>query len=293
MLVASPVGANPTNVETKTPEASADIQSDGADRIRLVSHLRTLSQQVAAAACTLTSGIDVEEAYDVLATSSAAFERYVAALRHGDEELHILEAETNRRILHDLAEIKAEWAAIDGAIDAVLVDPNDVASFHIIDDHNLRLLELTTILAADTMGRYANPYEITARDAFMIEIAGRQLMLTQKMAKDSCEIWTGYNAEHAKTDLAETMVVFEGSLRALRFGLPAAGISEAPNDVIREDLDGLLSRWALIKVNQQTLLDGGTLTDEQKTQIFHDLQLELADLQHLLEDYKEYSERNH
>ncbi len=293
MFGAGTIAAEPAHYRNGTLIALRDIESDAADRVRLVGILRTLSQQVAAASCTLTSGIDVEEAYEVLATSSAAFERYVAALQHGDEELHILGVETDRGILHDLAAIEAEWSTIDGAIDAVLADVTDVDSSHIIDDHSNRLLELTSTLSTDVVGVYSNPYEMTSRDAFLIEITGRQLMLTQKLARDACEIWSDYHADLGKADLAENMVVFENSLHALRFGLPAAGITAAPNDVIRDGLDRLLARWAIIKVNQQTLLDGGTLNDEQKTEIFRVLQLELADLEQLLKDYKEYSERNH
>ncbi|MEP5759996.1 MAG: hypothetical protein ABJ327_11960, partial [Litoreibacter sp.] len=74
---------------------------------------------------------------------------------------------------------------------------------------------------------------------------------------------------------------------------PEAGVQAAPNDAIREDLDILLARWDIIKVNQQTLVDGGELNEEQKTEIFHDLLVELADLEHLLHDYKDYSERAH
>ncbi|MEP5760027.1 MAG: hypothetical protein ABJ327_12115, partial [Litoreibacter sp.] len=74
---------------------------------------------------------------------------------------------------------------------------------------------------------------------------------------------------------------------------PEAGVQAAPNDAIREDLDILLARWDIIKVNQQTLVDGGELNEEQKTEIFHDLLVELNDLEHLLHDYKDYSERAH
>lgn len=273
--------------------ANFEIESDGADRILLAGKLRTLTQQVAAASCSVTSGIDVEEAHDVLEQATADFDRYIVALRNGDEELHILGPEEDARIVRDLDHVLEEWSAIHGAIDTVLVDGSNVDAAHVIDDHNLKLLELTTILSSDISGRYAHPYEMTAADAMMIEIAGRQLMLTQKMAKDSCEVWTGYHAEEGKEDLAVTMQMFETSLNALRFGMPDAGLQAAPNDVIRNDLDILLARWDVIKVNQQKLVAGEELNEEQKTEIFHDLLLELADLNHLLDDYKEYAERAH
>jgi len=283
--------ASAQNGSATANETDRSVVSDGADRILLAGQLRTLTQQVAAASCAVTSGVDVDEAYSVMEQATTNFDRYIVALRDGDEAMQIHGPEQNARISKDIEHVQQEWLAIHGAVDAVLADRNDVDAAHEIDDHNMQLLELTTVLSTDVSGRYADPYEVSARDALLIEIAGRQLMLTQRMAKDSCEIWSGYNSEAAKIDLAATMEVFESSLTALRFGLDAVGVIPAPNDVIRDDLDTLLTRWDVIKENQQTLVDGGELNDEQKTEIFHDLLVELDDLEHLLQDYKEYAER--
>ncbi|WP_394180046.1 type IV pili methyl-accepting chemotaxis transducer N-terminal domain-containing protein [Yoonia maritima] len=292
-LSATTSAAQENTDQAKIIEAQYDIESDGADRIRIAGQLRTLTQQVAAASCALTSDIAVEEAHDVLEHATAQFDRYIVALKDGDEGLHILHPETRRLTIADIDHVREEWELIHGAIESILADGHDVESAHIIDDHNLKLLELTSILSSDITSQYTHPFEISAADAMMIEIAGRQRMLTQKMAKDACEIWTGYHAEEAKEDLEQTMKIFETSLRALRFGMPEAGIQEAPNAAIREDLDHLLERWETIKVNEQILVDGGTLNDEQKTEIFHDLEVELAELDHLLLDYKDYAERAH
>lgn len=270
-----------------------DVESDGADRIRLASQLGTLTQQVAAASCALTSDVDVEEAREVLEYATKTFDHYIAALRHGDDSLHILGPETRRRTLEDIDHVEEEWQVVHVAIDAVLADGHDVESAHVIDDHNLKLLELTTILASDISSQYAHPYEISAADLMMIEIAGRQRMLTQRMAKDACEVWTGYHAEEGIEDLKKTTAMFETSLKALRFGMPEAGLQAAPNDVIREDLDKLLARWQIIKGNLDTLVAGGVLDEDQKYEVFHDLEVELLDLDHLLHDYKEYAERSH
>ena len=292
-LIVAPAQAQNAPPEVELIEVQYDVESDGADRIRIAGQLRTLTQQVAAASCALTSDIAVEESHDVLEQATAAFDRYIVALKDGDEGLHILHPETRRLTIADIDHVREEWNSIHSAIESILQDGHDIESAHIIDDHNLKLLELTSILASDISSQYAHPFEISAADAMMIEIAGRQRMLTQKMAKDACEIWTGYHAEEAKEDLAQTMTIFETSLRALRFGMPEAGLQEAPNDTIRADLDHLLERWEIIKVNEQILVDGGTLTDDQKTEVFHDLEVELADLDQLLLDYKEYAERAH
>lgn len=287
------VSAEQSSNQNKITNAKLDVESDGADRIRLASQLGTLTQQVAAASCALTSDVDVEEAHAVLEYATNTFDRYIAALRHGDASLHVLGPETNRRTLMDIDHVEAEWQVVHEAIDAVLADGHDVESAHVIDDYNLKLLELTTLLASDISSQYAHPFEISAADLMMIEIAGRQRMLTQKMAKDACEVWTGYHAEEGKEDLEKTTAIFETSLRALRFGMPEAGLQAAPNDVIREDLDKLIARWEIIKGNLEILVAGGELNEDQKYEVFHDLEVELADLDHLLHDYKMYAERKH
>ncbi|WP_106745327.1 type IV pili methyl-accepting chemotaxis transducer N-terminal domain-containing protein [Yoonia maritima] len=287
------IHADEIPTETVLIEAQYDIESDGADRIRVAGQLRTLTQQVAAASCALSSNIDTDEAHMILTRATEQFDRYIYALRDGDDALHILHPETLRRTLEDISHVYDEWLNMHGAVDAILADAHDTQSALAIDDQNMPLLELTTVLAADITGQYAHPYEITAADAMMIEIAGRQRMLTQKMAKDACEVWAGYHAEEAREDLATTVTVFETSLKALRFGMPEAGLQEAPTDKIREDLDHLLARWDTIKANEQILIDGGELTHDQKTEVFHDLEIELAELDHLLDDYKEYAERTH
>ncbi|MEM9843410.1 MAG: type IV pili methyl-accepting chemotaxis transducer N-terminal domain-containing protein, partial [Pseudomonadota bacterium] len=148
-------------------------------------------------------------------------------------------------------------------------------------------------LSADISGQYANPFEITQANAMLINLAGRQRMLTQKMAKDACEIWTGYHAEQGLADLEETMIIYESSLSALLNGLPEMGIQKAPNEKIREDLVQILDRWYIIKGNLKKLLVGEELNMDQKYEIIHDFNLELDDLDHLIHDYKEYSESHH
>ncbi|MEM9344935.1 MAG: type IV pili methyl-accepting chemotaxis transducer N-terminal domain-containing protein [Pseudomonadota bacterium] len=270
-----------------------DVESDGADRIRLADRLTMLTQRVAAASCALTSDVATQEAYFHLEEAMHEIDIILVALTDGNEALHILGPEHDRRTLHDIEGLRQEWLDTHGAVEDVLRDGHDVDAAHVIDDHNLKLLELSTVLVADIMGQYSHPYEMTQSDAMLITIAGRQRMLTQKMAKDACEIWTGYHAEEGRADLIETMAVFENSLNALRFGMPNAGVKEAPTDEIRADLDSILGRWAVIRGNLDLLIAGEDLDMDQKFEIFHDFNVELDELDHLIQDYALYAKRHH
>lgn len=270
-----------------------ELESDGADRIRLADRLTMLTQRVAAASCALSSDVAVEESHLYLEESMHEIDIILDALRNGNERLHVLGPETRRRTLEDIDHLWEEWRETHSAVEAVLADGHDVHSAHIIDDHNLSLLEKATVLKSDILGQYSHPYEITQADALLISIAGRQRMLTQKMAKDACEIWTGYHAEEGRDDLIQTMTVFENSLGALRYGMPEAGIQAAPTPEIEEDLDKILDRWSVLKGNLDKLVDGEELDADAKYEIIHDFNLELDELEHLIHDYKLYVERHH
>jgi len=270
-----------------------ELESDAADRIRLADHLTMLTQRVAAASCALTSDVAIEESHDDLENAADQIAIILDALRNGNQDLHILGPETNRRLLHDLDALTAEWGETRDAVASVLADGHNVEQAHVIDDHNLTLLELSMRLLSDIEGEYTNPYEITQADAMLLNIAGRQRMLTQKMAKDACEIWTEYHADEGRADLTVTMGMFENSLLALRNGMPAAGIMAAPTPEIEADLEDLLGRWAVLKGNLDALLAGEDLSYDQKYEIFHDFNVELDALEHLVHDYKLYVERHH
>lgn len=273
--------------------SSVDIISDSSDRIDLANQLPMLSQRVAASACALTSDIEPDMSLAILEKSYHDFERIVIALRDGDAELNIPEPETRRITIKEINDVWNAWGPTHDAILEILDDHHDVDAAHRIDDHNMEILDLTSILASDISSQYTHPYEVTQSNAMLITIAGRQRMLTQKMIKDSCEIWTHYHEEEGRADLIKTMDIFEKSLVALRDGMPDVGIKPAPNEEIRADLDSILKRWKIIKGNQLILIDGGELDEAGKTEIFHDLNLELAELNLLVKHYTDYATKHH
>jgi len=274
-------------------EVKLEAESDAVDRLYYAGRLPMLTQRVAAASCALSSDIEVEASHEILASYAEEFETIILALEHGNPDLHILSPEMDRRVVRDIRELWAEWLETRDAVQAVLKDGHDIDSAHVVDDHNLALLEISEKLVADISAEYSNPFELTQQDALAVRIAGRQRMLTQKMAKDACEIWTHYHEETAIPDLIASMDIFEKSMTALLDGVPAMGIRPAPTPEIREDLVRILDRWAVIRKNQDTLVNGGELSVEDRTEIFHDLNLELEELHVLVGHYRAHAERDH
>ena len=90
LAISQTANANPANdlavlAQVDRPE----IVSDAIDRIAQVTNLPMLTQRVAAASCAVTSGVDVEEAHNVLEEASTQFEAIIFALRDGNAELNI------------------------------------------------------------------------------------------------------------------------------------------------------------------------------------------------------------
>ncbi len=291
-LATTSQAADPNKLEFMDISA-VEIVSDSSDRIDLANQLPMLSQRVAASACALTSDIEPDMSLAILEKSYHEFERIVIALRDGDAALNVPEPETRRITIKEINDVWQAWGPTHDAILEILEDHHDVDAAHRIDDHNMEILDLTSILASDISSQYTHPYEVTQSNAMLITIAGRQRMLTQKMIKDACEIWTHYHEEEGRADLIKTMDIFEKSLVALRDGMPDVGIKPAPTPEIRADLDSLLSRWSIIKGNQLILIDGGELDEAGKTEIFHDLNLELAELNLLVKHYTDYATKHH
>ena len=282
-----------SRVAVPTTEVGLDIVSDGSERIERANLLPMLTQRVAAASCALTSGVQTDESYAALEQATQSFDAIIDALKNGNPDLNINGPETNRRTLHDLENLRTAWEATHGAIDAVLADGHDVDSAHLIDDQNLELLELSNILASDTSSQYSYPYEMTQTDVMMLNIIARQRTLSQQIAKDACEVWTGYRSDEAKEDLDKVMDIFEKSLLALRDGMPAAGLQPAPTPEIRNDLDGLIARWGPVNANLLRQVAGEELEHAAKEEIFHDMNLELKSLDVLVMHYQAHLERHH
>ncbi|MFQ1702296.1 type IV pili methyl-accepting chemotaxis transducer N-terminal domain-containing protein [Loktanella agnita] len=269
------------------------IVSDSAERMQIAGELRTLTQQIAAASCALATEIETDSTRDVLRQSISDFNRNLTALRDGDAQLDIAAPESRYETLAQLDEIRDEWNVVQIAAAGILASEDQAMHRQVVEDRTAKLLELTNLLAAVITSQYAYPHEITTADALMIEFAGRQQMLSQKMAHVACLVWHENGTAESRDSLRETMQLFEASLNALRHGMPESGVHGAPNAKIRADLDGLLDRWVTIKSNSEALLSSDELNQAQSAMVYQNIEVSLAAFDGLLHDYKEYAERAH
>ncbi len=264
---------------TEPLQVSYSESVGSAERIESGDFLRVYSQEVAAAACFYHNGIDMELSQELLLEARYGFGKHLDALRTGNEELGIIGKEERRKTIARLDAVEAVWTEIDQAVGALLEDFNDKAAVGVIKDKNLPLFELTDLLLSDLEGEYANPAELIQADVLMLEIAGRQAMMTQKIAKNACKLLSGRDTEKVREDLIDSVSLYELSLNALLNGMPQVGLKPAPTEEIAERLRLVQQDWAETRPVVDAILSGAQDTDALEYLFQH-----MAEEMHKLEE---------
>ncbi|WP_341366498.1 type IV pili methyl-accepting chemotaxis transducer N-terminal domain-containing protein [Yoonia sp. BS5-3] len=288
LAVAGPVSILPAHAET---QPVAFVPDNAEQRINFSGRLRMLSQRIPAAACHLTQGVDAEAATTLLASASTEFEKILTGLEFGDADLNIQAAEQNRRTLTAIATLRERWEPLKEAADAMAAGAATEAQRDYIFNANLQVLAAAQSLVEQLVRQYSNPNAMTFSSLMLIDISGRQRMLTQKMSKESCLIASGSASEELQEDLQGTMAVFETSLHALRDGMPNVGIQPPPNDEIRTGLEGVTDDWETVKPYLSDVLAGVSLPEDTDAQKFHGLNQTMVNMNRVVGMYADAAQR--
>jgi Type IV pili methyl-accepting chemotaxis transducer N-term len=271
-LCAQSTAGNPSIVDAATLAQLIEDKS-GAERINISGRLRMLSQRMSSATCWLTAGGDAATYTKVTTDSVAEYDAILAALESGDEAMNIKGVEESRKVLAAIGAVKQEWAGFRSAVTGVTDGSAVEDGLAYVAAHNLDLLAKAQALVTEVSTLYANPAEMLLADALVIEIAGRQRMLTQRMAKESCAVVTGNAALGTAEGLGKTMKLYVASITALREGNETVGIKPPPTDDIKAALDAVWEGFQKVLPRLEAV-QTGTLTgvNEESLSIPTDLQ---------------------
>ena len=185
-------------------------------------------------------------------------------------------SEERRKTLHAIHLLKEEWDLVANAIDNLIQGKDVDANVAFIAGHNMEVLSRAKLLVSEISGQYSDPSAMLQADAMLVDISGRQRMLTQKMSKESCEIWSGNTG--SVEALNGTMKMFETSLLALRDGLSAAGIKPAPTEDIQAGLDDIYGDWMALKPRLESAASGASADPAVREEVFADLNAMLKEM---------------
>lgn len=255
------------------------VEENAEERINYSGKLRMLSQRIPAAACHLSQGIDVESARALLEAAPKEFEKILTALEFGgDAELNIKNPETRPKTLLRIQELRTQWEPLKAAANKISEGTATDEDIIFVLTNNMPVLEAAVRLVPELVKQYSNPNAVPYADLLLIDISGRQRMLTQKMSKESCIMATQLGTPETANDLEQTAHVFEASLDALRFGLPHLSLKAPPNTTISEGLSVVLQDWNSVKPLLTSLLNDEQLENSEKALKFQRLNMTMANM---------------
>ncbi len=236
-----------TAIPSLAVEQKANLSDSGSARVSLGGKIRLATQEIVALSCEVVHGSS-PAAQAKLQAATANFTRMLGGLRDGDLALGIREPENNGRILSIIKRVEDNWQPIDNAIIAIRNggDKNDALDRILATDKIL--LDQTESLLAALSGIYSNRDSFPFGATMAVNIAVRQDMLLQQIAKHECLLRSDDpKFTSSKEELAERIALFNTSMAALQTGAPDSGLMAPPTDQVKSALQTAETQWKTVQ----------------------------------------------
>ncbi|CAA6809902.1 MAG: Nitric oxide -responding transcriptional regulator Dnr (Crp/Fnr family) [uncultured Sulfurovum sp.] len=212
--------------------------------INLSGKQRMLTQRMTKLVLQLDLNIQQEVTKVKLNESASLYDVTLKMFKEGDSDLGIKKP-TNKAILEKINLVETEWAIFYKAIKSIEADKLDEKSLNYIIKNNEKLLKLSNDLvkayeASNTSTNYLEKARLS-----VVNIAGRQRMLTQKMTKEKLLVLRGDKAYRGK--LSQTIDLFDTTLAKLIKGDENQDMPKPSNEKIIKQLKSVLKLWSELK----------------------------------------------
>ena len=274
---------------TTEPGVYATDQGGG-DRINFAGKTRMLSQRIAGAACIEAHSDDKAEMAATLDAAIVKYDKIINALRDGNSEMHIVGAEKKRKILVRLDAQSELWKPFYAAAEIIKSGKDSEESLKFIAENNMALLGLAKDMVVEVKTKYANPVDITESEALLIDFAGRQRMLTQKIAKEACGVVSDHTLFGNLDDMNKTIAMYKTTLNALYDGMPAVGLMPPPTDEIKANLEQAMKLWKETSEVLSTISGKDSMDASQLVDLFKMLHENLSIMNKITGQYSVYAE---
>ena len=218
-------------VEKSTNELAVQINLSGKQRM--------LTQKMSKEAMLVALGVEPEKNRENLKKTMALFERTLKGLKDGDKGLRLART-FQPGIRKQLDVVMGLWKDFKPLVAKVAQGKADKATLLAISKKNLPLLA--------QMNKAVKMYEKasgsdTADLAVVINLSGRQRMLTQKMSKEFFLIALGVDKQTNRNNLNKTAALFDRTLKGLKDGDKEQGLPGTKDAKIRAQLEKVEALW--------------------------------------------------
>ena len=237
---------------TINSQASSFSSYDYAVTINLAGRQRMLTQKMSKEMLFIAKGFDAERYRKALKKTAHLFDSTLDGLMKGNEQL---KATSNKKIQAQLGKVKGLWNKFNAIVQPVVKGSKpDVGK---VENQNMPLLK--NMNAAVQM--YAKEAKkVTGKAAGrVINLAGKQRMLTQKMSKEMLFVALGYDTANSTAALKKTAALFSKTLTGLKSGDKDLGLPATSNAGIVAQLDKVASIWSKFKVVVDKVITAGAV----------------------------------
>ena len=197
-----------------TKGAFTEMDKQMAVKINLSGKQRMLSQKMTKEALLISLGVDTEVNKKNLEVSATLFDQTLKGLQSGDESLNLTKTD-NTKIIKQLNEVTTLWKEFYPNIKAITASDNDNKALKNLASMNLPLLKTMN----KAVGMYTKSSGADLNDlANVINLSGRQRMLTQKMTKELLLVASDINKSDNLDNLKVTAQLFDKTLKGLMSG---------------------------------------------------------------------------
>jgi len=219
---------------------------DLAVSINLAGKQRMLTQKMSKEALLIKLGIDKDINAKELKKSSELFDKTLKGLKNGDKSLGLV-ATDDAKIQAKLQEIEKLWKPFyDKVKDIYSLKSLDNSTFDYLDKHNLELLKKMNeaVLMYSKLGNKNGSKLKMAND---INLAGKQRMLSQMIAKDLLLYQANIEPQRALKSLTNSVKLFDKTLNGLYNGDKDLNLVGTKLPKIVNQLNVVKSTWEELK----------------------------------------------
>lgn len=213
--------------------------------INLSGRQRMLTQKMSKEMLLIYHGIDAKKNRTNLGRSALMFAKTLKGLMNGDKTLN-LSPTRDKDILKQMDVVSGLWLSFSkNVLPAISGEKVDLPFIKKVAKENLPLLK--------EMNKAVGMYEKAAGSdlndlAAVVNLSGRQRMLTQKMAKEFLLIAAQVNEKANKDQLEKTIALFDRTLKGLRDGDPSQGLSKTEEPIVLKQLAVIEKLWQEYKL---------------------------------------------
>ncbi len=257
-------------------------------RIALAGQQRMLSERMAKSLCFARSGVDPMQQVDRLQDAMQAFDAVHRGLVEGNDALELY-VETDPSVLEAWENLDILWFSLNAvysrAIDGAPVSERE---FSQVLGLTLEVDKRANDLVAQIRHKYAEKLGSGGLGkAILLDLYDRQRMLSQKLSKEVCLLSRGHKIDETAAEMAETLKLFDTSLRAFLEGMPIAGIPKPPSPAIAEALDRANEIWIGYRPVVSALASGGAASLSDLARVAEETEAFLLEMNTVVKLYED------